>query len=426
MTPEALSSRPKVSVFTPSHRPTYLDEAYASLARQSFEDWEWVVLLNGNARWTPPDDDRVRVQKAPPQLKGVGALKQLACTHCSGDIFFELDHDDVLASSALERVVEVFDQCPEVSLVYSHFAQMNEDGSRCDDRFNEAMGWRYEDVVVDGTELLQCTAFEPYPSNVGYIWYAPNHLRAFRASTYENVGGYSPQLDVLDDQDLMSLLYLEGDFALIDECLYLQRVHGRNTQANPKLNNRIQVETVHLYDHYIESLSLAWAERQGLIALDLGAAHNKPEGYTGVDLFDGPGVDIVADVAKGLDLPDGSVGVIRAVDFLEHVPDKVALFNELYRLLAHGGMLLTHTPSSDGRGAYQDPTHCAFYNENSFWYFTDADFARFVPTIECRFQVSRLVTYFPNEWHEQHLISYVMANLIAVKDGPRLAGELQI
>ena len=67
--------------------------------------------------------------------------------------------------------------------------------------------------------------------------------------------------------------------------------------------------------------------------------------------------------------------MIRAVDFLEHVPDKVALFNELYRLLAHGGMLLSLTPSTDGRGAFQDPTHVAYYNENSFWYFTDANYA---------------------------------------------------
>ena len=29
------------------------------------------------------------------------------------------------------------------------------------------------------------------------------------------------------------------------------------------------------------------------------------------------------------------------------------------------------TPSTDGRGAFQDPTHVSFYNENSFWYFTD-------------------------------------------------------
>jgi ubiquinone/menaquinone biosynthesis C-methylase UbiE len=35
--------------------------------------------------------------------------------------------------------------------------------------------------------------------------------------------------------------------------------------------------------------------------------------------------------------PRHSVGVIRAADFLEHVADKVALINELYRLLAPEG-----------------------------------------------------------------------------------------
>ena len=65
----------------------------------------------------------------------------------------------------------------------------------------------------------------------------------------------------------------------------------------------------------------------------------------------------------------------------------------------------------------------ALSNQNSSWSFTNAEFARFVPSIECRFRVSRLVTCFPNDRHEQHLISYVMANLIGVKDDPRLAGE---
>jgi O-antigen biosynthesis protein len=102
------------------------------------------------------------------------------------------------------------------------------------------------------------------------------------------------------------------------------------------------------------------------------------------------------------------------------------VFNELYRLLDHGGMLLILTPSTDGRGAFQDPRHVSFYNENSFWYFTDRDYAGFAPDIRCRFQVSRLITYFPSEWHEQHKISYVCANLIAVKDGPRNGGLLSI
>lgn len=114
--------------------------------------------------------------------------------------------------------------------------------------------------------------------------------------------------------------------------------------------------------------------------------------------------------------------MLRAVDFLEHVPAKVPLINELYRLLAPGGMLLTMTPSSDGRGAYQDPTHVAFYNENSFWYYTDNQYRAFVPEIEARFQNSRLVTYFPTYWHSKNDISYVVATLIAMKEGAARCG----
>ena len=117
-----------------------------------------------------------------------------------------------------------------------------------------------------------------------------------------------------------------------------------------------------------------------------------------------------------LPLAEASVGVIRAVDFLEHVADKIGLFNELYRLLAPGGLLLSQTPSTDGRGAFQDPTHVAFYNENSFWYYTETNYRNFVPEIQVRFQVSRLATSFPSEWHAAHDISYVTANLIAVKE----------
>jgi SAM-dependent methyltransferase len=205
---------------------------------------------------------------------------------------------------------------------------------------------------------------EAYPHNVSFIWFAPNHVRAFRREPYMLTGGYDPTRDVLDDQDIMCRMYQLTDFFLVDECLYLQRMHPTNTQRETETNARIQTETVALYDRYVEPNALAWAERRGLQALDLGAAHNKPAGYLGVDRYEGPGVDLVGDVASGIDLPDSSVGVIRAADFLEHVVDKVALFNELYRLLAHGGLLLSLTPSTDGRGAFQDPTHVAFYNEN--------------------------------------------------------------
>ena len=300
--------------------------------------------------------------------------------------------------------------------MYSHCAQILEDGSRDNSKFNTEMGWEYREAVVDGRSVQHAVSMGPTPHNVSYIWFAPNHVRAFSRRAYDEAGGYDPERRVLDDQDLMCRLYQVGDFHLIDECLYLQRMHQANTQRDEQTNSFIQTETVELYSRYIEADALAWAKRRSLLALDMGAAHAHPSGYLGVDRVAADGVDIVAELPAPLPLADGSVGVIRAVDFLEHVVDKISLFNELYRLLAPGGLLLSQTPSTDGRGAFQDPTHVAFYNENSFWYYTEANYRNFVPEIQARFQVSRLVTGFPSDWHAAHNISYVTANLIALKE----------
>lgn len=168
--------------------------------------------------------------------------------------------------------------------------------------------------------------------------------------------------------------------------------------------------------HLTEQVGLKFASDNNLLAIDLGSAHNKPDGYLGVDMHHADGVDFVCDIRNGLPFEDSSVGIIRAYDFIEHIPDKIALFNEFHRVLAHDGILLTHTPSSDGRGAFQDPTHVAYYNENSFWYFTDPNYKRFVPELTCEFDPILVETWFPTEFHVRHKIPYVIANLKAIKN----------
>jgi glycosyltransferase involved in cell wall biosynthesis len=410
---------PAVSIITPSHKPQYLDDAAKSVLAQTHPDWEWIVLLNGSAEWKSPQDDRIKIVFAT-SVSGVGEAKSLACQHATGDYILELDHDDALHPQAVEKVIKAFTTHKKASLVYSDAASMDTGGRFIDTTYSEGHGWHYEQY----RGKLVPKSFEATPHNVSLIWYAPNHLRAFRRKSYEAVGGYDTALDILDDQDLMSRLYQHGEFVQLHEVLYFQRLHDENTQKEPTLNARIQEETWQLYEKYIEQNALAWAKRSGLKALDMGAAHGKPDGYLGVDMREG--ADIVCTLPNPLPLPDNSVGVIRASDFLEHVPDKIAVINELYRVLAPGGILLSNTPSTDGRGAFQDPTHVAFYNENSFWYYTDENLRAYVPEIEARFQVSRLHTVFPSEWHQQHHISYVRANLIALKPGmPRNGGFIQ-
>jgi glycosyltransferase involved in cell wall biosynthesis len=408
---------PELSIFTPSHNPRWLDECYESVARQSASNWEWVVLLNGGARWYPKrPDERVRVIEAP-DIDGVGAAKALACELASGEILIELDHDDILAADTLAEIRLAFMRMPDASLVYSNTAQITADGGKDLSRFDLSHGWEYYDTTVDGREVQAFHALEPTPHNASLIWYQPNHVKAYRRGAYLEAGGYDKARRVCDDCDLMNRLYQVGPFVHIDRCLYLQRVHPQMTQRHKDDNAQIQRDTVALYDSHIATNALAWCKREGLLALDLGAAHGRPEGYIGVDRHAGPDVTLVADLPAGLeDLSDESVGVIRAVDFLEHVADKVALMNEIFRLLAPGGLLLSITPSTDGRGAFQDPTHVSFWNENSFWYWTQAALRNYVPDIKGGFQVSRLMTGFPSEWHEKNQIPYVTANLIALKE----------
>jgi SAM-dependent methyltransferase len=308
------------------------------------------------------------------------------------------------------------------SMVFSDFTQINEDGTANFTRFNEANGWVYTSENINGIPHLRCHAMQATPHNVGYIWYAPNHVRAFRRTSYDKVGGYDETLGVLDDQELMNRLYEVGSFRHIDKCLYLQRMHGKNTQLDPETNAFIQQQTVDYYLEYIEALTLAWAGREGLAAISLTTATS-----IGAVEEDERLQRVSLDPARPkLGYGDNSVGVIKAVDILQRVPDRAAFLNECYRVLRHGGLLLTDTPSTDGRGAFQDPSHVAFYNENSFMYFTQAGLRPSIPTLSSRWQVSNLQTYWPSETHERINIPYVKGNLIAIKDGPRQGGPLLV
>ena len=100
--------------------------------------------------------------------------------------------------------------------------------------------------------------------------------------------------------------------------------------------------------------------------------------------------------------------------------------NEIWRVLVDGGWLLSRTPSTDGRGAFQDPTHCSYWNENSFFYYTSRDHARYVPEIRCRFQGVRIATDYPNDWCREHDVPYVYADLAAVKTWRRRPGRIVI
>src|ERR1700676_712637 len=291
-----------ISFFTPSHDPRFLDDCLASLQAQTYEDWEWIVLLNHGATWTSPPDKRVTVfHNDLGALDGIGALKASCCRKAVGDILVELDHDDYLHPMLLSCINSAFEDNPDVGFFYCDSVQINEDGSPNLDKFDLAHGWEYRELSNPEGGIC-ARSMEAFPHNVSYVWYAPNHVRAFRRVVYEKVGGFDPDLDILDDQDLICRMYQEADFIQYPWPHYWQRIHPGNTQRDPDTNAKIQRETVALYDRHIGPNCLAWAKRNNLLALDLGAAHNKPEGYLGVDRYKAEGVDFAVDAQVTLGL----------------------------------------------------------------------------------------------------------------------------
>ncbi len=441
---------PKFSVYTPTHDPRWLRDCLASLLAQTATDWEWVVVKNGKPFDLPADvQGHPKVRVLDSLQTNIGALKGFAAKACTGQFLVELDHDDRLAPDCLAEIGFAAEKYPG-GFYYSDFASVYPNGAP--ETYGSAYGWEQYTADVGGQEMLCQRAFKATPRSLCEIWYAPNHVRAWSREAYDKAGGYDAKLEVGDDHDLLCRTYLARvPFVHIQRPLYVYRrvVEPRADNTYVKKQGLIQQTNYRTMNRYIHPLVEEWCRRGGRPMLDLGGAHNSPPGYIPVDLTL-PHTDmrtvpsrhgganfpattwpaqIGGEVVEVLTrLPESSVGCVRAFDFIEHLPREkmVEFMNEAHRVLAAGGFLLSGTPSTDGRGAFQDPTHTNFINQNSFLYYVDREYAKYLNgAVTCRFQAVRLWTECPSDWHKQNNVPYVYADLLALK-GFNHIGPIQI
>jgi acetyltransferase-like isoleucine patch superfamily enzyme/SAM-dependent methyltransferase len=154
---------------------------------------------------------------------------------------------------------------------------------------------------------------------------------------------------------------------MVESCLsFLQNSQERQRIAGAGFQLMTQrLET----DFLQESLQNEQLPSGNLVRVDLGCGARKAPGFIGVDIFPAPGVDIIADLSTAFPFEDNSVDELRAYDFIEHLPDRLRTMNEIWRVCKDGALVDLFVPSTDGRGAFQDPTHVSFWNVNSFQYF---------------------------------------------------------
>jgi glycosyltransferase involved in cell wall biosynthesis/SAM-dependent methyltransferase len=473
---------PLVSVVTPTHRLDRIERAAKSLAAQTFRDFEWVVAINGTVRqefaeaklkaFAPSlfEEGKVRIVKVEnnytetaPAINGrpaekkvtknsIGYIKLQAFSAAKGDFLVELDHDDELAIEALDEVVKAFDNTPDSSLVYSQCLRVFEKGFKmegtgkiCGDNEEEIWdgAWLYYEATFNAFDgpITRRVAYNPpiLPQNVSRIWWAPDHVRAFRASFYKEVGGHRPTLPICDDLDLMGRLFLRGPFAEVKAPLYRYVRHTDNSYApfsgggKGKLPaQNIPALTMLNHDNMITDLAKTHWGREGKALIDLRETID-PEvdqpipGWLTAACF---GSDHPFELAGEWPFEDDSVGAIRAASHLglSAFENPLNIMNEAYRVLCHGGLFLIEVPSSDGRLAFSNPFTKSLWNETSFLYYTSADLQKFIKHagVSAKFNVVRMWTYWPTPWHQSHNIPVVRAHLAAIKDGPELHGPNEI
>ncbi len=449
----------KLSVITPTHNVQWLADTWRSLQLQTHTDFEWVVVVNNKdgrqadcaalavqAKIIVGDDPRVRIMIDSRPHKGVGFRKRYAFMQGEGEALVELDHDDLLTPDALAEIAAAFNT--NVGFVYSDFADFDDgvqSGQGKPDTYChpdqrpkwDAVGFKFYFKPLDGVRpgVYECvSAFPPNAHTNALIFHAPNHVRAWRRSLYHKLGGHNEDLPLADDHDLVVRTYLTAAMYHIPKPLYLYRRSATNTFSSADNTATIERLSYETCARYSEALALHDARRAGLPAFDLGGGFNTPDGWLSVDIDASAvrtinGARVSAPVSVQADLrgrwpwPDNSVGAFRAMDFLEHLPDKMHTMSELYRCLRPGGWLVSSTPSTDGRGAWQDPTHVSFWNQNSFWYWIMREHAQFIRNTDVRFHGLLLYTNEPSDWHKLHKISYVHATLIALKPGYEGPGE---
>ena len=270
----------KISVFTPVYntgRDTLL-RAYRSLQLQSYADWEWVIADDHSTDDGTLDalrevaaDYRVSIHNRSKPSGNIGQLKGHLCSVATGDIFVELDHDDIITPHGLAWIAAAFRAHPECGVAYTNWSERYENSEQCHhygDFYAFGYGkahWevhpqRYENFVAEEANYLVQDALHINPKTIRHIVGVPNHIRAWTRKAYFEAGGYST-LHVADDYELLVRLFLTTRFVHIPKLCYIQFYNtesiGNTQQIRNKEIQRVVRFVAGQYDRRIHERLLA-------------------------------------------------------------------------------------------------------------------------------------------------------------------------
>lgn len=177
------------------------------------------------------------------------------------------------------------------------------------------------------------------------------------------------------------------------------------------------------------------------LRLNLGCGRNILGDWVNVDWTALPGVDVVADLngcaSTPLPFDADSVDEFMLSHVLEHLPNALALMQELYRIAKPGAIAVVKTPYGSSDDAWEDPTHVRPYFTGSFSYFSQPCYWRADYGYRGDWQVQKITLRVPARHAsgereaflqrlltQRNLVLEMIAELVAVKPAREPRREL--
>ena len=186
-----MADKPKVSVIVPAYNVSkYIPEALASLEKQTFSDFEVLVVDDGSTDDTVAvvqkfcqRDNRFSLLQKP--NGGLSSARNYGIRHAKGEYIALLDGDDIYHRDKIAtHVARLYDK-PDVGVVYSASQTIRDDGKPT---FISLSG---KPVHSNPLLALLCKNFVGHGSNA-----------VFRRCLIDEVGGFDENLRSWEDVDL--------------------------------------------------------------------------------------------------------------------------------------------------------------------------------------------------------------------------------